>query len=54
MAKNNAKLNFRLTLHQSFELDNIAKALKISKAALLRKMIDKTIDNYYKAIEKNA
>ncbi len=49
--KNTAKLNFRLTSHQNFELDNISKALKISKAALLRKMIDKIIDNYYNTVE---
>lgn len=54
MRKNDNKFTFRISLYQSFELDNIAKALKISRAALVRRMIDQMIDNYYKAIEKNA
>ena len=51
MRKNDTKFTFRLTLHQQFELDNIAKALKISRAALVRKMIDQIIDNYYNTLE---
>lgn len=51
MSKKDLIFKFRLSQNQKFELDNIAKALKMSRAALVRKMIDTTIDNYYKTID---
>lgn len=45
--KKDKRITVRLTPYQSFELDNIAKQTGISKAKIVRGMIQRTIDAYY-------
>jgi len=42
-----AKITVRLTPYQSFELSNIAKKTGVSKSAVVRCVIQKTIEDYY-------
>lgn len=48
-----ARITVRLTPYQEQELNTISGDLKLSRSALLRRVLDNFIDNYYKYLDND-